>query len=82
MKRVKSGCVLQTLVFFQRDEYGYSKEEQRAYNLEEIEKYKQELEGNGTRYQILSIDEQSDASFIVHVRKHLNANTDVSEYFG
>ncbi|MBQ7290527.1 MAG: hypothetical protein IJW76_02245 [Clostridia bacterium] len=81
MKRVKSGCILQTLVFLQKEDCGFSKEAQLKYNLEEVEKYKKELEKNKTRYQILGVAEQADSSVIVRVRKHLNDKTDVSEYF-
>ncbi|MBQ8402962.1 MAG: hypothetical protein IJX55_00875 [Clostridia bacterium] len=81
MKRVKSGCILQTLVFLQKEDCGFSKEAQLKYNLEEVEKYKKELEKNKTRYQILEVAEQADSSVIVRVRKHLNDKTDVSEYF-
>ena len=63
----------------QKDDCGYSKETQLRYNREEVEKYKAELEKNRTRYQILSVEEQEDASIIVRVRKHLNDKTDVSE---
>ena len=81
MKRVKSGCVLQTLVFLQKEECGFSKEAQLRYNREEVEKYKKDLEKNKTRYQITETVEQEDSSIIVRVRKHLNGKTDVSEYF-
>lgn len=81
MKRVKSGCILQTLVFMQKDDCGFSKEAQLKYNREEVEKYKHELEKNKTRYQIVSLEEKDDASVIVRVRKQLNDKTDVSEYF-
>ena len=81
VKRVKAGCILQTLVFLQKDDCGFSKESQLRYNREEVEKYKKDLEKNKTRYQIVSIEEQEDASIIVRVRKHLNDKTDVSEYF-
>jgi len=81
MKRVKSGCILQTLVFLQKEDCGFGKELQLRYNREEVEKYKEELEKNKTRYQIISVDEQDDASIVVHVRKHLNSTTDTSEYF-
>ena len=81
MKRVKAGCILQTLVFSQKPEYNFSKELQIKYNRQEVEKYKKELEKNKTRYQILSCEEQDDCSIIVHVRKQLNEKTDVSEYF-
>ena len=81
MKRVKAGCILQTLVFLQKDDCGFSKESQLRYNREEVEKYKRDLEKNKTRYQIVSVEEQADASIIVRVRKQLNDKTDVSGYF-
>ncbi len=81
MKRVKSGCILQTLVFMQKEEYGLSKEAQLEYNREELEKYKAELVRNKTRHQILSVDEQEDGSIIIRVRKQINDKVDVSEYF-
>ena len=81
MKRVKAGCILQTLVFLQKEDCGFSKESQLRYNREEVEKYKKDLEKNKTRYQIVSVDEQEDASIIVRVRKHMSDRIDVSEYF-
>jgi len=81
MKRVKAGCILQTLVFLQKDNCGLSKESQLRYNREEVEKYKKELEKNKTRYQIISCEEQDDASIIVRVRKHLSDKTEVGDYF-
>lgn len=82
MKRVKAGCILQTLVFLQKDDCGLDQASQLRYNREEVEKYKATLEKNRTRYQILDTVEQPDSSIIVHVRKQLNDSTDVSEYFG
>ena len=81
MKRVKAGCILQTLVFSQKEDCGFSKESQRRYNREDVEKYKKDLEKNRTRYQIVSVEEQDDASIVVRVRKHLNEKTAVGEYF-
>ena len=81
MKRVKAGCILQTLVFLQKEDCGLSKELQLRYNREEVEKYKKDLEKNKTRYQIVSVDEQEDASIIVRVRKHMSDRIDVIEYF-
>ena len=81
MKRVKAGCILQTLVFLQKDDCGLSAETQLICNRQEVEKYKADLEKNKTRYQILEVAEQPDASIIVRVRKQLNDKTDVSEYF-
>ena len=81
MKRVKAGCILQTLVFMQKEDCGFSKESQLIYNREEVEKYKRDLEKNKTRYRIVSAEEQANGSIIVCVRKQLNDKTDVGEYF-
>lgn len=81
MKRVQAACILQTLVFQQKDETYLSKEKKIALNKEEIEKYKSSLEKNKTRYQIVEEKEQEDGSILVRVRKQYNDKTDVSEYF-
>lgn len=81
MKRVKAGCILQTLIFMQKPEYGFSTEDQLKYNHEEFEKYKIELDRNKIRHQILSVDEQADGSIIIHVKKQLNGKVDVCKYF-
>ena len=81
MKRVKAACILQTLVFSQKPEMGYSKESALKINPEEIERYKKNLERTRTKYQIVDTVEQSDGSVILRVRKQYNDRTDVSEYF-
>ena len=81
MKRVKAACILQTLVFAQKPEMGYSKERALKINQEEIEHYKATLERTKTRYQIVDTSEQEDGSVVVHVRKQYNDKADVSEYF-
>ncbi len=81
MKRVKAACILQTLVFAQKEEMGYSKERALKINHEEIEHYKSMLERARTRYQIIDETEQEDGSIVVHVRKQYNDKADVSEYF-
>lgn len=81
MKRVKAACILQTLVFAQKPEMGYSKDRALAINKEEIEHYKATLERAKTRYQIVDTFEQEDGSIVVHVRKQYNDKADVSEYF-
>ncbi len=81
MKRVKAACILQTLVFAQKPEMGYSKERALQINKEEIEHYKATLERAKTRYQIIDTVEQEDGSIVVHVRKQYNDKADVSEYF-
>ena len=81
MKRVKAACILQTLVFAQKPEMGYSKDRALAINKEEIEHYKATLERAKTRYQIIDTVEQEDGSIVVHVIKQYNDKADVSEYF-
>lgn len=81
MKRVKAACILQTLVFAQKPEMGYSKDRALRINKEEIEHYKATLERAKTRYQIIDTVEQEDGSIVVHVRKQYNDKADVSEYF-
>lgn len=81
MKRVKAGCILQTLVFLQKDDCGLSKELQLKYNREEVEKYQATLEKNRTRFKIVSVEEQADSSIVVRVKKQLNDRAEVGEYF-
>ena len=81
MKRVKAACILQTLLFAQNPEMGYTKDRALKINYEEIEHYKATLERVKTRYQIVATEEQEDGSIIVHVKKQYNDKTDVSEYF-
>ncbi len=81
MKRVKSACIFQTLIFSQKPEMGLSKERAIRLNREEFERYKQGLERTRTRYQIVDSAETDDGSVIVKVRKQYNDTIDVSEYF-
>lgn len=81
MKRVKAACILQTLIFSQKPEMGYSKESALNLNWDEIERYKKNLERTRTRYQIVDTAEQEDGSILVHVRKQYNDRADISEYF-
>lgn len=81
MKRVKAACILQTLIFAQKPEMGYSKERSLELNREEVEHYKAGLERARTKYQIIDRLEQEDGSIVVHVRKQYNDKADVSEYF-
>lgn len=81
MKRVKAACILQTLVFAQKPEMGYSKDRALKINHEELEHYKATLERSKTRYQIDDTVEQEDGSLVVRVRKQYNDKADVSEYF-
>ncbi len=81
VKRVKSACILQTLVFSQKPELGHSCEVNLKLNRGEFDQYKKTLERTGTRYQILNEAEEQDGSLVIHVRKQYNDKADVSEYF-
>lgn len=81
MKRVKAACILQTLVFMQKEDCGLSHSAILDTNRREVETYKKTLERSRTRYQITGQEEQPDGSILVHVRKQYNDRADVSEYF-
>ncbi len=81
MKRIKAACILQTLIFSQKPEMEYSKEEALKINHAEIEHYKAMLERARTRYVIVDEAEQEDGSIIIHVKKQYSDKADVSEYF-
>lgn len=81
MKRVKAACILQTLIFAQKPETGYTKERALKINKEEFEHYKVTLDRAKTRYQIIDTVEQEDVSLVVHVRKQYNDKADISKYF-
>ena len=81
MKRVKAACILQTLVFMQKEDCGLSKNSIIETNRREFDHYKQTMEKTRTRYQIISQEEQENGSLVVRVRKQHNGKADVSEYF-
>ena len=81
MKRVKAACILQTLVFMQKEDCGFSRDQILNMNRQELARYKNSLEQTRTRYQIVSSEEQADGSIIVRVRKQYNDRADVAEYF-
>lgn len=81
MKRIKSACIFQTLVFSQKDDLGLSHEQLLKINHEEVAHYKSAMDRNGTRYQIVEETEQPNGSVLVRVKKQYNDKADVSEYF-
>ena len=81
MKRVKAACILQTLVFLQKDDGYLSRNSVLEANLREVERYTQQMDRNRVRYQIVSQEEQEDGSIVLRIRKQYNDKTDVSEYF-
>lgn len=81
MKRVKAACILQTLVFSQKEDCGFPREQVLNMNRQEVSRYKANLDRTRTRYQIISEEEQADGSIVVRVRKQYNDKADVAEYF-
>ena len=81
MKRVKAACILQTLIFSQKDDCGMTREQQLKFNHEEVARYKATMDRSRIRYQITEEAEQVDGSVLVRVRKQYNDKADVSEYF-
>lgn len=81
MKRIKAACILQTLIFAQKEESGLSPERALALNRAEFEHYKTGLERTRTRHQIDDVQELEDGSVLVRVRKQYNAKADVEAYF-
>ena len=81
MKRVKAGCIMQTLVFMQKNDGYLSRNSILEANRREVERYFQTLDRTHTRYQIVSQEEQEDGSIILRIRKQYNDKLDVSEYF-
>lgn len=81
MKRVKAACILQTLVFAQKEDCGLTREQQLCLNRDEVSRYKATMDRSRTRYQITEETEQSDGSVIVRVRKQYSDRADVSKYF-
>lgn len=81
MKRVRAACVFQTLVFFQKESSGLSREMQLKSNREEVEKYKAALARSHARHRIVEESEQEDGSVLVKVRKQYADHTDTGDYF-
>ena len=81
MTRVKAACILQTLVFIQKEDAGFGMERALKINRDELERYKASLERSHTRYCITDEKEMEDGSIVVHIKKQYNDRADVSEYF-
>lgn len=81
MKRIKAACILQTLVFTQKESAGLTPEAALEMNRREAAKYRQRLERDGVRHQITAVEEEPDGAVVLHVRKQLNGVADVAEYF-
>lgn len=81
MKRVQAACIQQTLRFFQKPEMGYSLEQARQLNWDELARYKAGLEQTQTRYCIVDETEQEDGSIVLRIKKQYNSTAEVAEYF-
>ena len=81
MKRVKAACIMQTLVFLQKEDCGLTRAAILEANRRDVARYKQSMDWTHTRYQIDGEQEQEDGSIILRVRKQYNDRSDVSEYF-
>lgn len=80
MKRVKSGCICQTLLFSQKPEFGLSREVALNANRQEFTRYQNALDAARTKYVIVDATEQADGSILVHVKKQINETIDTKEY--
>ena len=81
MKRIQSSAVFQTVLFSQKPENGYSRDEALKIKNAEDENYTQKMDRTRTRYKIVKREEQVDGSIILWVRKQYNDRIDVKEYF-
>lgn len=81
MKRVKAACILQTLVFTQKEAESQSKASILEANRREVAHYLSGMDRARTRYQIVSREEQPDGSILLRIRKQYSDKADVSEYF-
>lgn len=81
MKRVKSGCICQTLVFSQKPDSGLSKNEMIETNRKEVARYKGSMDLSHTKYVVLGETIQSDGSVLIRIKKQINATIDTTEYF-
>ena len=68
MKRIQSACIMQTIIFRQKDTSGLSADAMLKLNREEAQRYKTRLDRNKIRYKIDEESEQSDGSVLVRIR--------------
>lgn len=72
MKRVKAACITQTLHFLLKEDLGHDYAVKVVQ--EEVRKYKQGLDKNGTKYKILSEKELEDGSVMIEIKKQYNTS--------
>ena len=81
MKRVQAACIMQDLEFKQKEDRGYSKEQELELNRAELESYIKGLERNKTRYILLDKRELENGYITIRIKKQYNENTSVGEFF-
>lgn len=77
MKRIKAACLLQTIHFQLKDDFGHAAAVKAVK--EELKNYKEQLERKRTKFQIVDEVEQPDGSIIIHIKKQYN-NHSCDEY--
>ena len=60
MKRVQAACIMQTLLFTQKEDQGLSREKALQLNRDEFEQYKALLYHTNTRHLITGVQEMED----------------------
>ena len=80
MKRIQSSAIFQTLIFSQKTENGYTRDEACRMNRAEVDHYIEKLERTRTRYKITDRQEQADGSILLRIRKQYNDRIDTKEY--
>lgn len=81
MKRVKAACILQTLIFMQKEEANFTKDEALKLNNDELSRYLNSLEESGSKYSVDLKEISDNGSIILHIRKQYTSSTPVGEYF-
>ncbi len=71
MKRIKAACICQTLHFMLKEDAEHSWAVDQVK--QEVERYKQGLEQNHTRYKLVEETTQPDGSVILKIIKQYNA---------
>ena len=72
MKRVKAACITQTLHFLLKEDV--SREYAKKLVIDEVKKYKEQLDKNKTQYKIISEETQADGSIIIEIKKQYNTS--------
>ena len=72
MKRVKAACICQTLHFMLKDDLGHDYAVQLVKA--EVQKYKDSLDRNRTKYKIVSEETQPDGSYMIKIIKQYNTS--------